>query len=140
MRRLRLTALSPSLAVPLAAAALVTLPLPLVGAPALAAQAPRITPRGDPTVRDDTLYRLAVKPEAYPEESSVLLLDDGAVRYEADGRSVRTFRQVVQILTESAVDRYEEHSFSYAPKHQRLTVNWIRVVRPSGEVVSKAPT
>ena len=141
MRRFRLTALPTSLAVPLAAAAaLVTLPLLPVGAPALAAQAPRITPKGDPTVRDDTLYRLAVKPEAYPEESSVLLLDDGVVRYEADGRSVRTFRQVVQVLTESAVERYEEHSFSYAPKHQRLTVNWIRVVRPSGEVVSKAPT
>ena len=128
MRRLRLTALS------IAAFVLALSPLS-----PLAAQAPRVSPKGDPSVRDDTLYALAVKPEAYPEESSVLLLDDGIVRYEADGRSVRTFRQVVQLLTEDAVERYEEHSFSYAPKHQRLTVNWIRVVKPNGEVVSKAP-
>ena len=126
MRRLRLTAL------PFAAAFLAT--------SSLVAQAPRVTPKGDPSVRDDSIYALAVKPEAYPEESSVFLLDDGIVRYEADGRSVRTFRQVVQLLTEDAVERYEEHSFSYAPRHQRLTVNWIRVVKPTGEVVSKAPT
>jgi hypothetical protein len=139
MRRTRLSAraLSTALSASAAAAAL------MLTSPALAplaGQAPRVTPRGDPSVRDDTLYAVAVKPEAYPEESSVLLLDDGIVRYEADGRSVRTFRQVVQILTESAVERYQEHSFSYAPRHQRLTVNWIRVVTPDGKVVSSAPS
>ena len=132
MRRTGLSACALSVAMSAAATAVLTLPL--------AAQAPRVSPKGDPSVRDDTLYSVAVKREAYPEESSVLLLDDGIVRYEADGRSVRTFRQVVQILTESAVERYQEHSFSYAPGHQRLTVNWIRVVTPDGKVVSSAPS
>ena len=132
MRRTGLSARALTVAMSAAAAAALTLPL--------AAQAPRVSPKGDPSVRDDTLYSVAVKQEAYPEESSVLLLDDGIVRYEADGRSVRTFRQVVQILTESAVERYQEHSFSYAPGHQRLTVNWIRVVTPDGKVVSSAPS
>src|SRR5690349_3408695 len=121
-----------------AAAAALTLTSPALAT--LDAQAPRVTPKGDPSVRDDTLYNIAVKPSAYPEDGSVLLLDDGIVRYEADGRSVRTFRQVVQILTESAVERYQEHSFSYAPGHQRLTVNWLRVVTPDGKVVSSAPS
>lgn len=119
---------------------LAALPLSLALASSLAAQAPRITPKGDPSVRDDTIYKLAVKAESYPEESYVLLLDDGVVRYEADGRSVRTFRTVAQVLTENAVEGFQEHSFSYAPRHQRLTVNWIRVVKPNGEVVSGAPS
>jgi uncharacterized protein DUF3857/transglutaminase superfamily protein len=104
------------------------------------AQAPAITPAGDPSVRNDTLYRLAVNPADYPDESVVLLLDDGVVRYEADGTGAKTYRQVTQILTAEAVEDYAEHEFSYAPGHQRLTVNWVRVVRPDGSVVSDAPT
>jgi transglutaminase-like putative cysteine protease len=103
-------------------------------------QAPRISPDGDPSVRNDTLYRLAVDPAAYPDESVVLLLDDGVVRYEADGTGSKTYRQVTQILAPEAVEDYAEHEFSYAPGHQRLTVNWIRVVRPDGSVISDSPS
>src|SRR5215207_343540 len=46
------------------AAALLGLSL---AAQAAHAQAPRITERGDPSVRDDTLYRLAVKASDYPD-------------------------------------------------------------------------
>ncbi|HEY8197607.1 MAG TPA: DUF3857 domain-containing protein, partial [Gemmatimonadales bacterium] len=108
--------------------------------PPARAQAPVITPAGDPSVQTDTLYRLAVDPAKYPDESVVLLLDDGVVRYETDGTGVMTYRQVTQILSPDAVEDFAEHQFSYAPGHQRLTVNWIRVVRPDGTVVSDAPT
>jgi transglutaminase-like putative cysteine protease len=111
----------------------------LLAAPAWA-QAPIITPDGDPSVRNDTLYRLAVNPAEHPDEAVVLLLDDGVVRYQADGTGVKTYRQVTQILSADAVPDYAEHEFSYAPGHQRLTVNWIRVVRPDGTVVGDAPT
>ena len=103
-------------------------------------QAPRISPDGDPSVRNDTLYQLAVDPAAYPDEAVVFLLDDGVVRYEADGTGSKTYRQVAQILSPDAVEDYAEHEFSYAPGHQRLTVNWIRVVRPDGTVVSDSPS
>lgn len=104
------------------------------------AQAPRITPAGDPSVRNDTLYQLVVDSTHHPDESAVLLLDDGVVRYDADGTGTRTYRQVTQILSADAVDEYAEQEFSYVPGHQRLTVNWIRVVRPDGTVVSQAPS
>ncbi|HEX2249572.1 MAG TPA: DUF3857 and transglutaminase domain-containing protein, partial [Gemmatimonadales bacterium] len=102
-------------------------------------QAPVITPDGDPSVRNDTLYRLAVNPSAYPDEPVVLLLDDGVMRYEANGTGRTTYRQVTQILDPAAVNDYAEHEFSYTPERQRLTVNWIRVVRPDGTLVSEAP-
>ncbi len=104
------------------------------------AQAPRITAKGDPSVRNDTIYALAVKKEDHPDEDWVYLLDDGVLRYDADGRGTSTFRQVVQILTADAVESWAEQSFSYAPDRERLTVNWIRVVKPNGDIISAKPT
>lgn len=115
-------------------------PLLVCVASVLHAQAPVITPQGDPSVKSDTIYQLAVDPAKYPEDGTVLLLDDGVVRFEADGRSVRTFRQVAQILRPEATEGYQEFTFSYAPGHEKMTVNWIRVVKPDGTVISPAPT
>ena len=110
------------------------------GAAGLPAQAPHITPAGDPSIRSDTIYRLAVAPADYPEQSYVYLLDDGVLRFEADGRSARTYRQVVQILTQDAVVDWAEQSFSYTAGRERLTINWIKVVKPDGTVISAQPS
>lgn len=106
----------------------------------VSAQAPKITAAGDPSVRPDSIYRLAVDPARFPEEDAAFLLDDGVVRVEADGRGTRTFRQIVQVLRPSAVERLQEQTFGYSPRHERLTINWIRVVRPDGQVVSAKPS
>lgn len=87
----------------------------------------------------DTIYTLAVDSTKYREEPFVYLLDDGVLRFEADGRGSTTYRQVIQILKESAVEQWAERSFSYEPRHQRLTVNWVRVVSLSGELISDKP-
>src|SRR5574341_2039291 len=118
-----------------AAAALATL-LP----PAAAAQAPRVTPSGDPSVKSDTIYRLAVDPADHPGEDFVYLLDDGVLRFEADGRASRTYRQVVQVLSQDGAERWGEQTFGYTAGRERMTINWIRVVRPNGEGVSDQPT
>jgi transglutaminase-like putative cysteine protease len=88
----------------------------------------------------DTLYKLAVKPSDHPDESVVWLLDEGVLRLEPDGRGTRTYRQVVQVLNEDAVERYREQEFSYSPGHEKMTVNWIRVVEPDGRVISTEPS
>jgi uncharacterized protein DUF3857/transglutaminase superfamily protein len=110
-----------------------------VAAPALA-QAPRITSAGDPSVKDDTIYRLAVDPAGHPDEDYVYLLDDGVIRLESDGRASRTYRQVVQVLTREGAEAWGEQSFSYVSGRERLTLNWVRVVKPSGEVISSQPS
>ncbi len=113
------------------AAAFVGLPLARA-----AAQAPVITPAGDPSVRSDTIYSLAVKPEDHPEDPYVYLLDDGVVKLEADGRVTRTYRQVIQVLTREGAERWGEMSFSYAPERERMTVNWVRVLSTDGHVIA----
>ena len=104
-----------------------------------AAQLPQITQQGDPSVRADSIYRLAVQPADLPDESAAYLLDDGVVRIEADGTGTKTYRQIIQILRSDAVDDFREQRFSYAPKHQKFTLNWMRVVKPDGTVISEKP-
>jgi transglutaminase-like putative cysteine protease len=106
----------------------------------LAAQAPVITPSGDPSVRSDTIYQLAVKPGDYPDQPWVYLLDDGVVVHQADGRSRITYRQVIQILTREGAETWGEQTFSYTAQREKLTVNWVRVLGLDGKVISDGPT
>lgn len=112
----------------------------VVVASSASAQAPVITPSGDPSVKSDTIYKLAVNPSDYPQEAIVWLLDDGVIRYDDGGRETRTYRKVIQILRQEVAEQFSEQSFSYSPGHERLTINWIRVVKPNGEVISAAPS
>ena len=110
----------------------------------LLAQAPDITPAGDPSVRADTLYKLAAEAKArYGTDPSIpyaYLLDDGVVRLDTEGRGTRTYRQVVYVLQKEGVDTWAEMTFGYQPAHQQLTVNWIRVLREDGTVISEKPS
>ena len=106
----------------------------------LAAQAPRITASGDPSVAPDSIYRLAVDPKDFPEEVRRYLLDDGVIRLDGAGRGTTTYRQIIQILRPEGAEGYQEMRFSYAPKHEKFTLNWIRVVKPDGTVISDKPT
>src|SRR5262245_26319229 len=90
-------------------------------------QAPKITPAGDPSVRNDTIYHLAVDPAQHTDDDYIYLLDDGVIRFEADGRGSRTYRQVIQILNQDGAEAWGEQSFSYSSGSEKLTINWIRV-------------
>ena len=105
----------------------------------LAAQAPRITPAGDPSVKDDTIYRLAVNPADHAGEDYVLLLDDGVITYNQDGTGSRTYRQVVQVFTREAAERFGEQTFDYDSSRERLTINWLRVLSADGTLISDKP-
>ncbi len=98
-----------------------------------------VASRGRVPPAQDSIYSLAVKPSDFPNEASVLLLDEGLYRVEPDGRNSHNFRQVVQILRVDGASRYREQSWRYEPSHQTLKVNWMKVVRPNGEVVSAEP-
>lgn len=110
-----------------------------ITAPRANAQAPVITPTGDPTVNADSLYKLAIDPAAAGEDNYIYLFDDGVIRLEADGRSSRTYRQIVQVLKQPAVAMFAERGFGYQGERERFVINWARVLRQSGEVVSEKP-
>ena len=87
----------------------------------------------------DSVYSLAVDPAAHADLPYVWLLDEGVYTVEADGRIKNTTRQVVQILKAEGAETYRERRFTWNPEHQKLTVNWMRVVKPNGDVVSAHP-
>lgn len=87
----------------------------------------------------DSLYKLAVNPADHADLAFVWLLDEGVNVIEADGRSKNTTRQVVQILKPEGANLYRERQLTWNPERQKLTVNWMRVVKPSGEVISEEP-
>src|ERR1044071_3182394 len=60
----------------------------------------------------DSIYGLAVDSAKYREYPYVSLLDDGVVRLEKDGKSSRTYRQVVQILKPDGVAPWAEKRFT----------------------------
>ena len=103
------------------------------------AQSPRITPKGDPSIRNDSIYSLVVRPRDYPGQPFVYLFEDGVVQFEEDGRAKRTYRLVIQILNQQAAEQWGEKTFSYTTGRQRLTVNWIRVLHLNGQVISDKP-
>ena len=111
----------------------------IVEAAAARAQAPVITAAGDPTVKADTIYKLAPDPATRPEDAALLLFDDGVVSVDQTGRGTRTFRQVVHVLRQQAVAGFAERRLRYSPDQQKLRINWVRVLRPNGEVISDAP-
>jgi hypothetical protein len=101
----------------------------LIASPILA-QTPRIA---------DSLYSLTVNPQDHADLAYVWLLDEGKWNIESNGRTKNTTRQVVQILKPEGAEAYRERRFTWNPEHQKLTVNWMRVVKPNGEVISAQP-
>ena len=110
-----------------------------VAAPRAGGQAPVITPAGDPSVASDSIYRLAIDPATAGEDMVVYLFDDAVRRVELDGSGSRTYRQVIQVLKQPAVNGLAERSIGYQPDRQRFSLNWVRVLRPTGEVISDKP-
>ena len=87
----------------------------------------------------DSLYSMTVNAADHPEMPFIWLLDEGKYSIEPDGRTKNTTRQVVQILKPQGAEAYRERRFTWNPEHQKFTVNWMRVVKPNGEVISDHP-
>lgn len=65
-----------------------------------------------------------------------MLLDHMDVSLEPDGRSRRTHRNVIQVVTQGAVSGAAERRFTWQPGRQDFTLDWVRVLRPDGTVLS----
>lgn len=101
----------------------------LLSVPALPAQS-------RPSAPSDSIVRLAVDGSRVRGVPFVALLDERRYRVEADGRSETTLRQVVQVLDANAVRGAAERAIGYHGGMQQLTLHWVRVLRPNGEVLS----
>ncbi len=88
----------------------------------------------------DSVTRWAVNPSNAGNIGLVVLLDAMDAHVEPDGTGRRTMRSVVQVLQQNAVSGVAERRFSWQPGRQDLRVDWVRVLRPDGTVISNAPS
>ncbi len=111
---------------------LASIPGALIAASALTAQA-------KPSVASDSIIKVALDSARGGDRAFVILLEDAVVRLDSAGRGTRTYRNVVQVLQPAGVAQVAERRFSWQPSRQDLTVDWVRVLRRDGTVVSDAP-
>jgi transglutaminase-like putative cysteine protease len=87
----------------------------------------------------DSIVRLAIDPSRSGARGAVVLLDESVLRVEPDGKWTQRVRQVVQVLDAALAPQIAERALSYARDHQTLGVEWTRVLRTDGRVVSVTP-
>jgi transglutaminase-like putative cysteine protease len=97
---------------------------------------PTLSAQTRPSAPSDSIVRLAVDTARVRGVPFVALLDERRYRVEADGRSATTLRQVVQVLDANAARGAAERAIGYHGGMQELTLHWVRVLRPNGEVLS----
>lgn len=92
-----------------------------------------------PLVPSDSVLRLAVDPARAAGQPFVVLLQESNFRVESDGRWQQRNRRAVQVVDENAARGLAEQAFAFASSHQTLTIEWVRVLRTTGVVVSDKP-
>lgn len=107
-------------------------------AAAVHAQAPVITSKGDPSIANDSIYLLA-RQAAKSTRGYVILLDDGVIRVGSGGRGTRTYRTVVLVNDLTSALQWRGGGVRYDPTYAHVRLNWARVVREDGTVVSSEP-
>jgi Domain of Unknown Function with PDB structure (DUF3857)/Transglutaminase-like superfamily len=111
------------------------------GVPAANAQTQHAGPRPVvPLIRSDTIYPLAVDSTEYPDHGSILLLDDVVVTIQADGRKAVTRHQIIQVLRHNGAEALQERRIEYDPDHQHATLDWTRVLKTDGTMISEKPS
>lgn len=116
-----------------------TLLLACLMAPAAATSALGAQPARPPQP-SDTIARQAVDPARAGNTAVLWLLDAVDASVERDGTGRRTHRTVMQVVAQGGVNGAAERQFNWQPGRQEFTLDWARVLRLDGTVVSDAPS
>ncbi len=92
------------------------------------------------TQASDSVAKWAVPLARAGTTSAAILLESLDAQVERDGSGRRTHRTVVHVLQQSAVNGSAERRFSWQPSRQDFVLDWVRVLRPDGTVISNAPS
>lgn len=93
-----------------------------------------------PALPSDSIARQAVDPSRVGNNAVLWLLEDVHAEVERDGTGRRTHRTVVQVMSQAGVNGAAERRFNWQPGRQEFTLDWARVLRLDGTVVSDAPS
>src|SRR5438094_320187 len=89
---------------------------------------------------------LAAQSQANPagpdlsQEAFVLEHWNESVRFENDGSGVRQTTAVIRIQSQAGVQEFGQLVFGYSTATEEVSIDYVRVRRPDGQVVSTATT
>lgn len=121
-----------------ASAAALTLGSGIGVASTLSAQAPAVSPAGDPTIDADSIYRLPNPKWVAKDAYSVTLFEDDIIRVESDYRTTRTTRAISRRLAPPDTWPNRGYTIAMADRGATVRLNWARVVAPNGTTVAQA--
>ena len=84
----------------------------------------------------DTALRIANAPDAddYPDADALILFNHFSHDVLPTGQSRYTTHQVVKLLTERGIEKYDDIAIPYQPSAQNITVNIARTIAADGTV------
>ena len=74
------------------------------------------------------------------QEAAVIEKQLTRVHFESDGTSVEQTSAVIHIQSEAAVQAYGQLIFGYGSETEKLTVDYVRVRKPNGQVIDTPPS
>ena len=77
----------------------------------------------------------ATKPD-YSKEAFVIEQSTGQIAFENDGTGTRESTARIRIQSDAGVQRYGLLTFSYQSAFESLDIDYVRVIKPGGEVVA----
>ena len=69
----------------------------------------------------------------YPDANTILLLDDGKIKYNVDGTGIENNRWALKICTEAGLKKQRVKSFYYNRFFSKIAISTCRIYRKTGD-------
>jgi len=75
----------------------------------------------------------------YSQEAYVVKDFEYLARFEKDGTGTRTFNAVIDVRSDAGVQQWGQLVFGYSSANEKLDINYVRVKKPDGRVITATP-
>ena len=86
-------------------------------------------------IDSDSIIAEASKRNDYPNADVIILLNQFSHDISPSGQSRYTTHQIVKLVTQRGIEKYDDIAIPYQPNSQELNVNIARTIAPDGTIV-----
>ena len=98
-----------------------------------------VSPKVDPVnivdIDSESVIAEASKRDDYPDADVIILMNQFSHDISSTGQSRYTTHQIVKLLTQRGIEKYDDIAIPYQPNSQQLNVNIARTITPDGTIV-----
>ena len=86
----------------------------------------------------ETIIAEASQRHNFPDADAIILMNQFSHDISSTGQSKYTTHQIVKLLTQRGIEKYDDIAIPYQPNSQHLKVNIARTITPDGTIVEPA--